>query len=84
MGFRTMLFMEYSHGFTKVALGKDSDMLKSRIKKGYTIWAIEYEWNLNLDPNGDIGFGPENTTKNQFRTLKHMTLGLGLEVLITN
>ena len=76
--------MEYRHGFKKVALGKDSEMLKSRIKKGYTIWAIEYEWNLNLDPTGDIGIGLENMIKNQFGTLKHMTLGLGLEVLTTN
>ena len=35
--FITMLFMEYSYGFTKVALVKDSEMLNSRIKKGSTI-----------------------------------------------
>ena len=40
--FRIRLFMEYSHGFTKVALGNVSEMLKSRILKGFTIKAIEY------------------------------------------
>ena len=42
-GFRIRLFMEYSHGFTKVALGKVSEMLKSRFQKRSTIRAIEYE-----------------------------------------
>ena len=48
--------MEYSHGFTKVTFGKLSEVLKSRIKKDFIIRAIEYEYKLNLDSNGDIGF----------------------------
>ena len=63
--------MEYSLGFTKVAFGKDSMMLKSMIHNCSTIRAIEYEWNLNLYHNWDIGFGFENLTKNQFFTLGH-------------
>ena len=64
--------MEYSHWYTKVTLGKDSEMLKSRIQNGFTIRAIEYEWDLNLDPNYAISFWLEDLTKNLFLILKHI------------
>ena len=35
--------MKDIHGFTKVALGKVSEMLKSRIKNGYASRAIDYK-----------------------------------------
>ena len=54
--------MELSYGFTKVALGNVSEMLKSTIQTGSTIRAIKYKYNLNADPNGDIGFGLEDWT----------------------
>ena len=64
--------MEYSHWYTKVTLGKDSKMLKSRIQNGFTIRAIEYEWDLNLDLNWAISFGLKDLTKNQFLILKQI------------
>ena len=63
--------MEYSYGFTTVALEIVLEMLKSRIQKSSTIRAIKYELDLNLDFNGYIGFGLENWTKNQCRNLSH-------------
>ena len=64
--------MEYSHWYTKVTHGRDSEMLKSRIQNGFTIRLIEYEWDLKLDYNWAISFGLEDLTKNQFLILKHI------------
>ena len=43
--------MKYSHGLTNVTFDQDSEILKSRIQNSITIRAIEYELDLNLDPN---------------------------------
>ena len=64
--------MEYSHWYTKLTLGKDSDRLTSRIQYGLTIRAIEYEWDLNLDLNWAISLKLKDLTENQFVILKHI------------